>query len=127
MPQLVIVKESTAKDDRQPGHVIGIYPDNHKFTGKHDFNNAEVIKITEEKAQEFEAVFPKIQPVFKASTTEWTLTSPQRKEAWDNNGDWCEIKGRAFRHVRYENGDFVNTLAEIPDNKTVLISKSEKS
>ena len=127
MPYLVAIKEETAKDNREVGDVIWVYPDDHKFTEK-ELAEFSIKEITEEKAKEFFAALPKLKTAFKAPTTEWTLEPPTMVEVFEDSFGWCEVKDKSFyRPVQYKNGIFVNKLLEKEINKTVSIAKSEKS
>ena len=127
MPQLVIIKEETAKDSREVGDVIWVYPDDHKFTEK-ELVEFSIEKISEEKAKEFFAALPVLKTAFKAASTNWSLESPETTEVIESDAGWVELKDKAvYRAVQYKNGIFVNKLLEKEANKTVLIAKSEKS
>ena len=126
MPQLVTIKETTDKDSRQVGDVVGVYPDSVDLSGKAS-EKYTITKISDQDYQKYLAAMPKVRTAFQAKSIEWSIEPPTEKRVWQNaNGDWCELKAVPFASVNYKDGNFTERISSLPVNQAVVVSKGVK-
>jgi hypothetical protein len=125
MPLLMTIKTTLAKDDRLPGDVLGVYPDDHLFSDR-ELKEYTITKISDADALKYRAAFPDIRTAYRAASTDWSVSPPEQKKVWlSATGDWCELKERPYKLVCYTDGKFTERVSSIAANSdTTVISDS---
>lgn len=84
MAQLALITAKTYNENvNNIGDIVGVYPDDWKFTDK-EKDLFDIIKVSESK-EIVEAKIPITKRLTKAATTDWTDQEPERKEVWQGD------------------------------------------
>lgn len=93
------------------------------------YANFDIIDIPDLTKEETESVIlaklPETAMAYKA-TESWSLTLPEKKAVWNNNGEWCEIVEKGFPKLTVElskeNIETLNDEKAIKQDKIDILS-----
>ena len=118
-------KSLTDRDNRQIGDIVGVFPDDHKFSAIEQ-DIFDIISVPLDKAY-IGSLNPTVQQAINAPVAGWnTIEELEIKDVWkDSTGALKEIVEKPIYPLRYENGAIKENYSRIVSNRTVLIPAEE--
>ena len=105
MSQLMCIKKesSSDRDNRKVGDVVGIFSDEHVFSGQ-EYKVFDIIQVKDSR-EEIETITPVTERVFKNKRDEWVreqeLDDRERVEDMETKEVWYDSEGSAKEIVEH--------------------------
>jgi len=126
---LIVVSEvaqSKAKDARKKNDILGVWEKKPNFTPR-EKERWDAIPISELEYNQFKQMSKRRGEVYKTDTTEWTFSTPQRKEGWaDDEGNIYEVCETPWSTVHYEKGSGFTMNYDTPANRAIKLFDAKK-
>lgn len=126
MAQLLLISERCplTTGNQQPGDVVAVFPDTHKFSALEQ-TLFDIVTVAESQAS-IEAMRPVVKTMVRASSIDWVDEQDlERCNAWvDKTGAILEVKEAPRYPLSYQDGKVVETYSRIPLNTESVLKEA---